>query len=448
MYKIKNCLNIYDKIKRILKLIWRKHMKRLVVVGTQWGDEGKGKITDFLAQKSDVVTRYQGGNNAGHTVVVGSKKYALHLLPSGILNPNKVNVLANGMVINVEALIQELNNLDHKNYQLYISDRAHVTLPFHMMLDRYEESLKIDKIGTTNKGIGPTYKDKADRIGIRVGTFVSKDFKEELKRVIDQKNELFNFYGLPKIELDSVYETYQQYANIIKPLVKDTSELLNNYISDDKKILFEGAQGTLLCLDHGTYPYVTSSSPTAASVPLNTGVAPWLIDGAIGVTKAYTTRVGEGVMPTEITGDLANYIRIKGNEFGTTTGRPRRIGWLDTVILNYSKRVSGLSYLAITLLDVLSGLDTIKICTSYELDGQTIKNIPAHIKDYERCQANYIELPGWQEDITNVKSFDELPINAQNYLNKITELTGIPLAIFSVGPRRDQTIEVVSPFED
>jgi len=423
-------------------------MKRIVVVGTQWGDEGKGKITDFLAQKADVVTRYQGGNNAGHTVVIGHKKYALHLLPSGILNADKVNILANGMVINIEALIAELKNLNHTDYQLYISDRAHVTFPFHITLDKHEEFLKTEKIGTTNKGIGPTYKDKASRIGIRVATFVSNEFESELRKLIDEKNIDFKNYGLPLIDFDSVYKTYQVYANIIKPLVKDTSLLLNDYIGSGKNILFEGAQGTLLCLDHGTYPFVTSSSPTAASVPLNTGVAPWLIDGAIGVTKAYSTRVGAGVMPTEISGDIAQSIRIKGNEFGTTTGRPRRIGWLDCVVLNYTNRVSGLSYLAITLLDVLSGLDTIKICTSYTLDGKEIFTIPAHIKDYEKCVANYIELPGWHEDITGVKSFDALPVNAQNYLNKITELTKIPLAIFSVGPRRDQTIEVSSIFED
>lgn len=423
-------------------------MKRIVVVGTQWGDEGKGKITDFLAQKADVVTRYQGGNNAGHTVVIGHKKYALHLLPSGILNADKVNILANGMVINIEALIAELKNLNHTDYQLFISDRAHVTFPFHITLDKHEEFLKTEKIGTTNKGIGPTYKDKASRIGIRVATFVSNEFESELRKLIDEKNIDFKNYGLPLIDFDSVYKTYQVYANIIKPLVKDTSLLLNDYIGSGKNILFEGAQGTLLCLDHGTYPFVTSSSPTAASVPLNTGVAPWLIDGAIGVTKAYSTRVGAGVMPTEISGDIAQSIRIKGNEFGTTTGRPRRIGWLDCVVLNYTNRVSGLSYLAITLLDVLSGLDTIKICTSYTLDGKEIFTIPAHIKDYEKCVANYIELPGWHEDITGVKSFDALPVNAQNYLNKITELTKIPLAIFSVGPRRDQTIEVSSIFED
>lgn len=423
-------------------------MKRIVVVGTQWGDEGKGKITDFLAQKADVVTRYQGGNNAGHTVVIGHKKYALHLLPSGILNADKVNILANGMVINIEALIAELKNLNHTDYQLFISDRAHVTFPFHITLDKHEEFLKTEKIGTTNKGIGPTYKDKASRIGIRVATLVSNEFESELRKLIDEKNIDFKNYGLPLIDFDSVYKTYQTYANIIKPLVKDTSLLLNDYIGSGKNILFEGAQGTLLCLDHGTYPFVTSSSPTAASVPLNTGVAPWLIDGAIGVTKAYSTRVGAGVMPTDISGDIAQSIRIKGNEFGTTTGRPRRIGWLDCVVLNYTNRVSGLSYLAITLLDVLSGLDTIKICTSYTLDGKEIFTIPAHIKDYEKCVANYIELPGWHEDITGVKSFDALPVNAQNYLNKITELTKIPLAIFSVGPRRDQTIEVSSIFED
>lgn len=423
-------------------------MKRVVVVGTQWGDEGKGKITDYLAQKADVVTRYQGGNNAGHTVVVGSKKYALHLLPSGILNDDKINILANGMVINVKALIDELESLDTKKYTLCISDRAHVTFPFHLEFDKYEENSKRQKIGTTHKGIGPTYQDKASRTGMRVATFISTDFKEELEHLINQKNILFGQLGLELIEFDKIYEEYQQYADKIRPFVKDTSFLLNTLIREQKNILFEGAQGVLLCLDHGTYPFVTSSSPTASSVPVNTGIAPWLIDGAIGVTKAYSTRVGEGAMPSEMFDQIGSDIRMRGHEFGTTTGRPRRIGWLDSVVLNYTKNVSGLTFLAVTLLDVLTGLDKIKIVTSYQLDGQTIYTIPAHIRDYDRCVANYIELPGWNEDITSVKSFNELPVNAQEYLRKIEELTGIKVGIFSVGPRRDQTIEVHPIFSE
>ncbi|WP_162140205.1 adenylosuccinate synthase [Haploplasma axanthum] len=419
-------------------------MKRVVIVGTQWGDEGKGKITDYLALKADVVTRYQGGNNAGHTIVVNSKKYALHLLPSGILNANKINILANGMVINIEALINELNEIGLRDYKLFISDRAHVTFPFHLEIDKQEENSKHKKIGTTHKGIGPTYKDKSARIGIRVGTLIANDFKENLKELIENKNKELT----TNIDFESVYEKYSEYAKIIKPYVTDTSKLLNDLIIDNKKILFEGAQGVMLCLDHGTYPFVTSSSPTAASVPVNTGIAPWLIDGAVGVTKAYSTRVGEGPIPSEMFDEIGNNIRIKGNEFGTTTGRPRRIGWLDTVVLRYTKRVSGLSYLAVTLLDVLTGLDKIKIVKSYMLDGKEIDTIPAHIKDYERVVPNYLEVAGWSEDITNVKSFEELPLNAKKYLKMIEELTGVKVAIFSVGPKREQTIEILPIFED
>jgi adenylosuccinate synthase len=423
-------------------------MKRVVVVGTQWGDEGKGKITDFLAQKADIVVRYQGGNNAGHTVVIGGKKYSLHLLPSGILNPKIDNVMANGMVINPKAFIAETEKLS--DFKLHISDRAHIVLPYHLELDKaYEQNKGDEKIGTTHKGIGPTYTDKSARLGIRVSTFIHEDrFKSRLKELVEFKNQELIHYGKEEIDFDAVYQEYRGYAQVMKPYVKDTSYFLNQAIEQNKKILFEGAQGVLLCLDHGTYPYVTSSSPTASSVPLNTGIAPWLIDGAIGVTKAYTTRVGSGPMPSEIHGDLAVRIRTIGNEFGTTTGRPRRIGWLDTVVLKHTKRVSGLSYLAVTLLDVLSGIPELKIATSYEFNGETIDRIPADIEDFMACTPNYITMPGWTEDITQVKSYDALPIHAKRYLDKLCELVGVPLGMFSVGPDRDQTIMVKPLFED
>ena len=414
-------------------------MKRLVVVGTQWGDEGKGKITDYLAQKADVVVRYQGGNNAGHTVVFDSKKYSLHLLPSGILNPKIENIMANGMVINPKAFVQEISKIE--SFNLSISDRAHVVLPYHSMLDQAYESKKEEKIGTTHKGIGPTYTDKAARIGMRISTFINPNrFYESLKKLIQEKNEELISLNQAPIDFVETYHEYMNYAKLMAPYVKDTSILLNQKIEEGKKILFEGAQGVLLCLDHGTYPFVTSSSPTAASVPLNTGIAPWLVEGALGVTKAYTTRVGSGPMPSEIESDLASEIRIKGNEFGTTTGRPRRIGWLDTVILRHTKRVSGLSYLAVTLLDVLTGIDELSIVTHYELDGQIIDYIPAEIEDFENCKPIMIQMPGWKEDITQVTSFKDLPQEAQNYLTKIEELTGVKIAIFSVGPDRKQTI--------
>jgi adenylosuccinate synthase len=418
-------------------------MKRLVVVGTQWGDEGKGKITDFLAQNADIVVRYQGGNNAGHTVVFDHNKYSLHLLPSGILNPNIDNVMANGMVINPKAFSEEISKIK-TNFKLHISDRAHVVLPYHMELDKAYEKLKGTKnIGTTHKGIGPAYTDKSSRIGMRISTFIHETrFMEKLFELVEEKNKELNLLSHPLIDFQAIFNEYKEYAKLMAPYVEDTSKYLNDAISDDKKILFEGAQGVLLCIDHGTYPFVTSSSPTAASVPLNTGIAPWLIDGALGVTKAYTTRVGSGPMPSEILSELAQEIRIKGNEFGTTTGRPRRIGWLDTVILRHTKRVSGISYLAVTLLDVLSGLDELKIVTSYELDGKIIDQIPAEIDDFYRCVPQYITMPGWSEDITQVKDFNFLPNHAKNYLNKLSELVNIPIGMFSVGPDRNQTITV------
>ncbi len=421
-------------------------MKRLVIVGTQWGDEGKGKITDYLAQSADVVCRYQGGNNAGHTVVFDGKKYSLHLLPSGILNPKIENVMANGMVINPKAFSEEIKKVDRFN--LHISDRAHVVLPYHIELDKAYETMKNDvKIGTTHKGIGPTYTDKSARIGMRVSSFIHDEkFHQELKHLIELKNKELETFGKDPIDFDSVYNEYKAYADLMRPYVTDTSYLLNEFIENDKKILFEGAQGVMLCLDHGTYPYVTSSSPTASSVPVNTGIAPWLVEGAIGVTKAYSTRVGEGFMPTEIKDKLADEIRIRGNEFGTTTGRPRRIGWLDTVVLRHTKRVSGLSYLAVTLLDVLSGVEELKVCVSYNLDGNEIDYVPADIDDFMRCEPNYITLKGWHEDITGVKSFEELPKAAQQYLKTLSDLVKVDIAIFSVGPDRNQTILVKDIF--
>ena len=421
-------------------------MKRLVIVGTQWGDEGKGKITDYLAQKADVVCRYQGGNNAGHTVVFDGKKYSLHLLPSGILNPKIENVMANGMVINPKAFSEEIKKV--QTFNLHISDRAHVVLPYHIELDKAYESDKKDvKIGTTHKGIGPTYTDKSARIGMRVSSFIHEEkFHHELKHLVELKNKELISYGKDSIDFDEVYQEYKAYADLMRPYVTDTSYLLNQFIDEDKKILFEGAQGVMLCLDHGTYPYVTSSSPTASSVPVNTGIAPWLVEGAIGVTKAYSTRVGEGFMPTEIKSELADIIRVKGNEFGTTTGRPRRIGWLDTVVLRHTKRVSGLTYLAVTLLDVLSGIKELKVCVSYTLDGKEIDYVPADIDDFMRCIPNYITLKGWEEDITGVKSFNELPKAAKTYLKTLSDLVKVDIAIFSVGPDRNQTISVKDVF--
>lgn len=421
-------------------------MSGVVVVGTQWGDEGKGKITDFLAGKADVVVRFQGGNNAGHTIKFDGKKFALHLIPSGIFRKEALNIMGNGMVINPKAMLEELEMLkqgDVVDFNLAISDRAHVIMPYHIILDGLFEELKEDdkKVGTTKKGIGPTYSDKSSRIGIRMCDFVDEElFLEKLTDNLNYYNKLFKLFGKEELSIEAIFQEYKEYAKVVKPYVTDTGVLLNKQFDEDKKVVFEGAQGALLCLDHGTYPFVTSSSPTAASVPVNTGISPSYITEVVGITKAYSTRVGSGYFATEFEDETAKQIRVTGNEFGTTTGRPRRIGWLDTVVLRHTKRISGLTALSVMLLDVLSGLETLKICVAYKLDGEIIDYIPASIKDFERCEPVYIELPGWEEDITSVSSFSGLPLNAQGYLNKISELTGVEVAIFSVGPDRLQTI--------
>lgn len=422
-------------------------MSSVVVVGTQWGDEGKGKITDYLAQEADVVVRYQGGNNAGHTIVFNNQKFALHLLPSGCLSENTTNIMANGMVINPKALVSEIEMLKSKgidNLNLHISNRAHMIMDYHQILDgAYEAKEGLTKIGTTKKGIGPTYTDKYQRIGLRVGDLLDVEYlKKRVFETVSRKNMELEMLGLDKIDPDVVMNECLEYKEIFGSMIKDTSLLLNELIEADKKVLFEGAQGVMLCIDHGSYPFVTSSSPTAAAVPLYTGVAPKYVDNVLGITKAYTTRVGEGAFPTEFEDEVAKGIRERGNEFGTTTKRPRRIGWLDTVILRHAKRVSGLSGLSIMLLDVLSGVEKLKICTHYELDGEKIDYVPSIIDQFDRVKPVYIEVDGWDEDITEVTSLDELPLNAQKYLQTISELTGIPVKIFSVGPDRTQTIRL------
>ena len=421
-------------------------MSGIVVVGTQWGDEGKGKITDFLAGKADVIVRFQGGNNAGHTIIFDGKKFALHLIPSGIFRKDALNVMANGMVINPKAMLEELEMLKQggvTDFNLAISDRAHIILPYHIELDGMLEELKDDnkKVGTTKKGIGPTYTDKASRIGIRVCDFMDKDiFKEKLTDNLNYYNRIFKLFGKEEMSIEAIYREYLNYAQAMKPYVTDTGVLLNKQLEDDKKVVFEGAQGALLCMDHGTYPFVTSSSPTAASVPVNTGISPSYITDVVGITKAYSTRVGGGFFATEFDDEVAHQIREVGHEYGTTTGRPRRIGWIDTVILRHTKRISGLTGLSVMLLDVLSGIKELKICVAYKLNGELIDHVPANIRDYEQCEPVYIDVPGWDEDITKVSSFSDLPLNAQHYLNKLSELVGVELAIFSVGPDRTQTV--------
>lgn len=417
----------------------------IVVTGSQWGDEGKGKITDWFACRADMVVRYQGGNNAGHTVMFGGHKYALQSIPSGIFNPKTMNVMGNGMVVNPESVIAELGKLHDQgitDYQLRISDRAAMVMPWHSMLDGAFESLKGDtKIGTTKKGIGPAYSDKYSRCGLRMGDLLEPEyFAERLAQAIEIKNRELASYGLPQFEFQPVYDQFMEYARILGPMITDTSLLINNALEGNAKVLFEGAQGMMLCIDHGTYPFVTSSTPSAASVAVGAGIAPKWINTVVGVAKAYCTRVGEGPFPTELHDERAHEIRERGHEYGTVTGRPRRVGWFDAVVARYTQRLAGITDWALMLFDVLSGLDKISICVGYKVDGVEVANPPSTISKLSRVEPVFIELPGWSEDITNCKSYEELPENAKAYIRKIEELTNTPVSIISVGPDRTQTI--------
>lgn len=429
-------------------LIWpfrSKHMTSVVVVGTQWGDEGKGKITDFLSQDAEVIARYQGGDNAGHTIVIDGKKFKLHLIPSGIFFPEKISVIGNGVVINPKSLVTELDYLHQegvKTDSLRISDRAHVILPYHIKLDQLQEAAKGDnKIGTTNKGIGPAYMDKAARVGIRIADLLDKDiFAQRLKANLAEKNRLFEkMYECQPLGFDEIFEEYYQYGQTIKDYVTDTSVILNDALDAGKRVLFEGAQGVMLDIDQGTYPFVTSSNPVAGGVTIGSGVGPSKINKVVGVCKAYTSRVGDGPFPTELNDETGNRIREVGHEYGTTTGRPRRVGWFDSVVMRHSRRVSGITNLSLNSIDVLSGLPTVKICVAYDLDGKRIDHYPASLEQLKRCQPIYEELPGWEEDITGCRSLDELPEAARNYVRRVGELVGVRISTFSVGPDRDQT---------
>jgi adenylosuccinate synthase len=425
-------------------------MSTVVVVGTQWGDEGKGKITDFLAESADVVARYQGGNNAGHTIIIQDKKYKLTLIPSGIFNQNKLCVIGNGLVLNPEALITEIQYVQDNGFStanLKISDRAHVIMPYHLLLDALEEDSKGSaKIGTTRKGIGPCYVDKAARNGIRIADLLDCDlFEERLRYLVAEKNVVLEkIYGQPGLEVEPILKQYLAYAEVLRPYVTDTSVLLNDMIDLNKHVLFEGAQGVMLDIDQGTYPFVTSSSPTAGGVCNGAGIGPTKIHHIIGVAKAYTTRVGDGPFPTEQNNAIGDLIRETGHEYGTVTGRPRRVGWFDSVVLRHARRVSGITGLSLNSLDVLTGLETVKICTGYKYRGEIIEHYPASLKMLEECEAIYEELPGWKEDITQTRSLADLPSTTRRYVERVSELTGIPIAIFSVGRNREQT-NLVNP---
>ncbi len=424
-------------------------MSTLVVIGSQWGDEGKGKITDLLSEEADIIVRYQGGCNAGHTVVKGDEQYIFHLIPSGILHEGVKCLIGNGVVIDPESLLQEIENLKKKNIEiddnLYIDFKAHVVLPYHKTLDEVKEMKRgKDKIGTTKRGIGPAYVDKIARTGIRIIDLIDeKLLPKKLENNLNEKNTIFEkLYGL-KIsnqEKKDILKKYREYGQLLKKYVTDVSLYLNQAINENKKILFEGAQGTLLDVDHGTFPYVTSSNPIAGGACIGTGVGPTKIDGVMGVTKAYTTRVGRGPFPTEMQGELEEYTRQKGGEFGATTGRPRRCGWFDAVLVNYAVRINGMDNMVLTKIDVLSDFDKIKICTSYKYNEETIKEFPVNLETLQNCIPLYEEMEGWKGDISQINKYGDLPQQLKNYINRIEELVKTKVIIVSVGPKRSQTI--------
>lgn len=423
-------------------------MATRVVVGTQWGDEGKGKYIDMLAADSEVVVRYSGGNNAGHTIVANGVKYALHLIPSGILHEGKTCVIGNGVVVDPAVLLKEIDGLKEKGIdteRLVISDRAHVIMPYHRELDALQESFRGDSsIGTTKRGIGPTYMDKTERCGIRICDLIDPEvFAGKVKLNVELKNLIIEkVYGGKGFDADAIIKEYTEYANRIKNYVVDSTDLINTALEKGKDILFEGAQATLLDLDFGTYPYVTSSNPIAGGVCTGAGVGPTNIDEVYGVLKAYTSRVGAGPFPTEQNNEIGDTIRELGFEYGTTTGRPRRCGWLDLVMIKFAARVNGLTALAINHVDTIGKLPKIKLCVAYMKDGEKITYFPASLKELEKCVPVYEEFDGWNEDISEVRSFDDLPSNAKIYIKRIEEIVGVKVKLLGVGNKREQTIVV------
>jgi len=418
----------------------------IVVVGAQWGDEGKGKIIDYLAKDSDIIVRYQGGNNAGHTVVIGKEEFVFHLIPSGILHKDKLCIIGNGVVINPSALLQEIDTLRKKGVyidsNLIISEQAHVILPYHILLDELRERRR--KIGTTGRGIGPCYADKVGRVGIRIIDLLDEEiFAQKLKLNLKEKNELFKkVYGLKGFSFEKIFDEYRGYAKKIKKYVKNTTLILKEAIRKKKNILFEGAQGTLLDIDFGTYPYVTASNASVGGVCTGTGVSPKDIDKVIGVAKAYTTRVGEGPFPTEFEPQLMERVRLRGKEFGATTGRPRRCGWFDAVLVKYAILLNGMDELSITKLDVLDEMEKIKICVGYKYKGKIYREFPSNLRILYEGEPIYEEHKGWLQDTSRITSFKDLPPNAQRYLERLSKLLDIKVKLISVGSERSQTFSL------
>lgn len=419
-------------------------LSSLVVIGAQWGDEGKGRYVDYLANKADYVIRYQGGNNAGHTIVLEDKKYGLHLIPSGIFT-GKYCVIGNGVVIDPKSLLAEMKMIEEAGYsceKLFISDRAHVVMPYHIRIDQLSEKLKGDKkIGTTIKGIGPCYTDKYARIGIRMCDLLEPEiFAEKLTSVLSEKNIVIQkVYGGEAMDFDEIYNEYMEYGNLLKSYISDTVAMIQNGYKENKNMLFEGAQGALLDIDYGTYPYVTSSHPISGGVCVGSGIGPNMLDQVVGVVKVYTSRVGKGPFITELFDEVGDSIREKGGEYGTTTGRPRRIGWLDLVALKYSASINGLTSIGLTRMDTLAGVENLKICIGYELDGKEIDYLPASLTEMAKVKPIYKEMKGWKE-ISGDATFAELPDEAKKYILEIEAQTGLPVSLIGIGPERSQCI--------
>ncbi|MEI6516824.1 MAG: adenylosuccinate synthase [bacterium] len=423
-------------------------MPNTLLIGAQWGDEGKGKVVDFLSQDADVVVRYQGGSNAGHTIEIGAERYVLHLVPSGILYPDKTCVIGNGLVIDPVGLVKEIKELNERGIKtagrLHVSDRAHVVAPYHKAVDAASENkLAVgSKIGTTQRGIGPAYADKANRSGLRMGDLISPELETLLASRLIQKNEQLTALGAPTLETAKVVAELKAAAQFLAPYITDTVKLLNDAYRAKKQILFEGAQGTMLDIDFGTYPFVTSSNPTSGGACVGSGLPPRAVERVLGVIKAYTTRVGEGPFPTELNDATGEGLRKRGREFGATTGRPRRCGWFDAVVGRYSAMVNGVDYWAITKLDVLDEMEIIKVCVAYECDGKRHETVPASIAMLERCKPIYKEFPGWMTPTSGIHHYDELPAKAKEYVQALCDITGVPMGVLSVSPQRESTFRI------